>query len=287
MELCFPRKVRGDHCRQTSGRATTGYCSGAIDYLHTDHLGTPQFATGSDQSLTWKAAYQPFGAASTSGTITQNLRLPGQYFNLETGWNHNGFRDYVPELGRYLQPDPLRRFGSGNNLYAYVFDNPINLNDPFGLSGTLTIYSYGIYGQPSDDSGLGFHSWVSFTPDGGPTTTFGTWGNGVNGTNLGLNFNAEVGFPYTADRSAYLNDSQQTALMALIKFYWDMGSKGWTMGHPCSTFASDAWYAGTDEFLNPYNKLGISNPATLTNSIANANSLPKWLQWLVTARPLY
>ena len=32
---------------------------------------------------------------------------------------------------------------SGTNLYAYVFDNPVNLTDPFGLSGWLRIYSSG------------------------------------------------------------------------------------------------------------------------------------------------
>jgi RHS repeat-associated protein len=102
--------------------------------LHTDHLGTPQFATDSDQSVAWTANYQPFGAASTSGAITQNLRLPGQYFDLETGWNHNGFRDYLPELGRYLQPDPLGMQGSGTNLYAYAADDPITNTDPTGCS---------------------------------------------------------------------------------------------------------------------------------------------------------
>jgi RHS repeat-associated protein len=59
--------------------------------------------------------------------------LPGQYFDVESGWNHNGFRDYAPQLGRYIEPDPLGRLGSGNNLYAYVGDNPINFTDPFGL----------------------------------------------------------------------------------------------------------------------------------------------------------
>ncbi|MFZ0734723.1 MAG: RHS repeat-associated core domain-containing protein [Candidatus Sulfotelmatobacter sp.] len=67
-----------------------------------------------------------------SGTITQNLRLPGQYFDVESGWNHNGFRDYAPGLGRYIEPDPLGRAGSGNNLYTYAEDDPIDLDDPFG-----------------------------------------------------------------------------------------------------------------------------------------------------------
>jgi RHS repeat-associated protein len=61
------------------------------------------------------------------------LRFPGQYFDVESGWNHNGFRDYAPQLGRYIEPDPLGRLGGGNNLYAYVNDNPTNLADPLGL----------------------------------------------------------------------------------------------------------------------------------------------------------
>jgi len=102
-------------------------------YLHDDMLGTPQLATDGNQAVQWQASYDAFGQASVSGTITQNLRLPGQYFDLETGWNHNGFRDYLPALGRYAEPDPLGRLGSGNNLYLYAYDNPANLFDPLGL----------------------------------------------------------------------------------------------------------------------------------------------------------
>ena len=83
----------------------------ALYFLHDDMLGTPQSATDSSQNIAWQATYQPFGTASVSGTVTQNLRFPGQYFDVESGWNHNGFRDYAPQLGRYIEPDPLGRLG--------------------------------------------------------------------------------------------------------------------------------------------------------------------------------
>ena len=70
-------------------------------------LGTPQLATDSSQTVAWQASYEPFGQASVSGTVTLNLRFPGQYFDVESGWNHNGFRNYLPDLGRYMEPDPL------------------------------------------------------------------------------------------------------------------------------------------------------------------------------------
>jgi RHS repeat-associated protein len=40
---------------------------------------------------------------------------------------------YAPQLGRYIEPDPLGRLGSWNKLYVYVGDNPVNLTDPLGL----------------------------------------------------------------------------------------------------------------------------------------------------------
>ena len=46
-------------------------------------------------------------------------------------------RYYSPLLGRFVNEDPLGFEGSGPNFYAYVFDNPTNLTDPFGLS-TMT-----------------------------------------------------------------------------------------------------------------------------------------------------
>ena len=120
------------------GRPVAVLNGSTLYYLHDDMLGTPQLATDGNQALAWQASYDAFGGASVSGTITQNLRFPGQYFDVESGWNHNGFRDYAPMLGRYLEPDPLGRMGRGNNLYVYADNDPINGSDPSGLWNTYT-----------------------------------------------------------------------------------------------------------------------------------------------------
>jgi RHS repeat-associated protein len=116
-----------------NGRPIAVLNGSTVYYLHDDMLGTPQLATDSGQNIQWQASYDAFGQASVTGTVTQSLRFPGQYFDVESGWNHNGFRDYAPQLGRYIEPDPLGRLGSGNNLYAYVYDNPIRFTDRMGL----------------------------------------------------------------------------------------------------------------------------------------------------------
>ncbi len=107
--------------------------TGKVYFLHGDRLGTPQLATDGGQNVVWGANYQPFGETSlVTGSITQNLRFPGQYADAETGWNQNGWRDYMPQLGRYLEADPIG-LGGGMNSYSYDGANPVNFTDPSGL----------------------------------------------------------------------------------------------------------------------------------------------------------
>ncbi len=113
--------------------ATIQPSNSKIYFLHDDRLGTPQMATDGTQAVAWSTTYQPFGQISSPSTvIVQDLRLPGQESDPETGLNHNGFRDYAAALGRYMQSDPIGLAG-GLNTYAYVGGNPLGYADPLGL----------------------------------------------------------------------------------------------------------------------------------------------------------
>ncbi|MBU0910516.1 MAG: DUF2778 domain-containing protein [Proteobacteria bacterium] len=110
-----------------------GAQAGLYDFIN-DHLGTPQVLVDSTGTTVWQAAYLPFGKAQVqTGTVSNNLRFPGQYYDAETGLHYNWHRYYDPQTGRYLTPDPIGLAG-GINLYSYTHGNPVNAVDPWGLA---------------------------------------------------------------------------------------------------------------------------------------------------------
>jgi len=126
-------------------------------YIHSDHLGAPRLLTDKNKNIVWQAEYNPFGQAKiTLQKVQHNLRLPGQYYDKETGLHYNGRRYYDPTLGRYINGDPVGLLydysdpqiqvaievgiplDSGDNShinhpYVYAKNNPLTNVDPTGL----------------------------------------------------------------------------------------------------------------------------------------------------------
>lgn len=81
---------------------------------------------------------EPFGNnvpdenPSGLGAFDLPLRLPGQYFDKETGLHYNYFRDYDASIGRYGESDPAG-LEPDLNTYAYVRSDPLRLFDEEGL----------------------------------------------------------------------------------------------------------------------------------------------------------
>jgi RHS repeat-associated protein len=80
--------------------------------------------TNAAKATVWSAIYEPFGRVhSVTGAVTQNLGLPGQWFQLEHGLAYNWHRHYDSTTGRYTTADPLG-FVDGPSIFAYVGSAP-------------------------------------------------------------------------------------------------------------------------------------------------------------------
>ena len=119
-----------------------GMPSEGIIYLHTDHLLTNRLATDATRKVIWRWEGEAFGNTPASGSVSVNLRFPGQYYDAETNLHYNHFRYYDPELGRYITSDPIGLRG-GMNTYVYVGNNSINFIDSIGLHKGDPLYGYG------------------------------------------------------------------------------------------------------------------------------------------------
>ncbi|NAR51562.1 RHS repeat domain-containing protein [Acinetobacter haemolyticus] len=122
------------------------YGSGAatkIYYIVTDVQNTPRrLIDSSNSNVVWSWDSTAFGLGNPVGTITFNLRFPGHYYDASTGqfYNHNRF--YNPELGRYMEPDPIGLAG-GLNPYAYALNNPVMYVDMTGENPILIAMGVG------------------------------------------------------------------------------------------------------------------------------------------------
>jgi len=120
------------------GKPLAYIATGAVYWVHGDHLGTPQMLTDAAAAVVWDASYRPFGEATVTGALAFNLRFPGQYEDAETGLHYNYFRDYDPATGRYIQSDPIG-LGGGWNTFAYALGNPVLFVDFMGLEASCTL----------------------------------------------------------------------------------------------------------------------------------------------------
>jgi RHS repeat-associated protein len=120
-------------------KPTASPAANQINYVSTDLLGTPQFVANSSGTAVWGNTYKPFGQGGTpTGTLVNNVRLPGQAYDSETGFHYNLNRDYMPNLGRYLEVDPIG-LGGGTNPYLYAGGNPYVFTDRLGLADWLGV----------------------------------------------------------------------------------------------------------------------------------------------------
>ncbi len=218
--------------------------NGAIYTCHTNYLGAVHQLTDNTGTVVWEAVYQPFGqnVINVGSTVVNNWRMPGQYFDEETGLSYNYHRYYDPALGRYLTPDPIGLEG-GINLYAYVQNNPVNWVDPLGLwsawFGGSTVASWGPWGG---NKGGG----IAYDSNNGGLGVYGT-----NGKTQGAagSAGAEVGF-FTGSMSGKTDTFSIGFFVVSVGFVTDYSDWGVVVGTSVGAPAEGTISENDTEFIS-------------------------------------
>ena len=146
--------------RDGSGNVTASYVfGGGIDnilsakingtdyFYYKNALGSVSAVAGNTGSIVERYEYDPFGginfydnnynAASTS-TIDNSIYYSGRTYDNEISKYYYRARHYDASEGRFMQHDPLK-YVDGYNLYAFVFNNPVNMIDFTGLNALYLV----------------------------------------------------------------------------------------------------------------------------------------------------
>jgi RHS repeat-associated protein len=106
--------------------------------LHGDIIATAYLSESATGLASTIKEANEFGVPATEAPPKYSwlgaIELPTE---LPSGVVTMGVRSYVPQLGRFLQPDPIS--GGSANAYTYTFGNPLNTTDPSGESAEYMI----------------------------------------------------------------------------------------------------------------------------------------------------
>jgi len=151
-----------------------------IHFRYADHLGSTILTTRAGGAVIERVQYEPYGTRIPSSAPAPRFGFTGQRFEAATGIYDYGARWYDPQLGRFLQPDPVvpdPLDPQSLNRYAYVRNDPVNATDP---TGNVPIWE-GYYGW----GGSGSYSDTRYDLFGGSdlfdaswAAPFGSWSSG-------------------------------------------------------------------------------------------------------------
>ena len=126
---------------------------GSRSWLLADERGSVIALTNGSGAAASINTYDDYGVPG-AGNVGR-FQYTGQMWLSSAGLYHYKARAYAPDLGRFMQPDPIG-YAGGANLYAYVGADPVNLIDPMGLRWQIVCL-----GTPVNEDGSVAGSWAN------------------------------------------------------------------------------------------------------------------------------
>jgi RHS repeat-associated protein len=109
------------------------YQSGSLGYVSADALGSTSILSGSTGSVQNSYVFDVWGSTRAStATLTDSFGYTGREFG-EAGLLNYRARYLQVGVGRFTQEDPIGFHGGDVNWFDYVFNEPVQSNDPTGL----------------------------------------------------------------------------------------------------------------------------------------------------------
>jgi RHS repeat-associated protein len=105
-------------------------------YYHYDGRGNVTQLTDGTGVTAARYRYDAFGNTLKSSGVTassNHYRFSTKEYLDSSGLYDYGFRFYAPSLGKWINRDPIAEAG-GINLYGFVANNPVNLQDAYGCA---------------------------------------------------------------------------------------------------------------------------------------------------------
>ena len=128
------RYIDGNAADQLFARVSAG---GTAAWYLTDRQASVRNLTDNSGNLQDTITYDGFGAvtAETRSSFGDRYKYTGRELDSETGLQYNRARYLATQDGRWTSQDPLQFSGGDINLYRYVGNSPVDLEDPSGEQG--------------------------------------------------------------------------------------------------------------------------------------------------------
>lgn len=109
-------------------------------YFHGNHQGSIM-ALNTDFQQVSQYGYDPYGKTQVTGETLNRFHYTAREQDADDLYYYRA-RYYDPTTYRFLSEDPIG-FAGGLNVYAYVWNDPVNWVDPYGLWGLPTFTPVG------------------------------------------------------------------------------------------------------------------------------------------------